>query len=86
MRSNLKAGLRTLTVLSQSLYQSQSSKRSRRELRLQVAWSTVSSHQAVPFELKNGDVVQRDIAHVLQFETFRLPWHDEAKRRSGNAE
>ena len=51
-----------------------------RELRLEIVWCTVSSHDAARYVLRPGDVTQRDAAHVIQFQAFRQPGVDEHKR------
>ena len=69
-------------VLAEGFYASSHAKKDTRDLRVQIVWSTVSHHEATPYLLRPGDVVQRDAAHVLQFEVFRCRWTDEHKRKS----
>jgi hypothetical protein len=51
-----------------------------RRLRLEVVWSTVSCDEAGAFVLKAEDTIERDEATLNEYEVFRIPWRDEAKR------
>jgi hypothetical protein len=68
------------TVAAHVVAEAHYTKKGVRELRLEIVWCTVSSHDAAPYVLRPGDVTQRDAAHVIQFQTFRQPWVDEHKR------
>ena len=73
-------------VIAESFYAVAHSKKDMRELRVEIVWCTVSNHEAAPYLLRPGDVVQRDAAHVLQFEVFRCTWTEEHKRKSHQQE
>ena len=68
------------TVAAHVVAEAHYTKKGVRELRLEIVWCTVSSHDAARYVLRPGDVTQRDAAHVIQFQTFRQPWVDEHKR------
>jgi hypothetical protein len=53
-----------------------------RRLWLEVLWQQASNDACKPFELKPGDIVERKICHLEQFEVFRCRWREENKRRS----
>ena len=58
----------------------------RRDLRLEVIWSTVSTKEAVAHVLTKETLIEREQARIFQFETFRMLWHEEARRLSARAE
>lgn len=58
----------------------------RRDLRLEVIWSTVSTKEAVPHILNKETLVEREQARIFQFETFRVLWHEENRRLGARAE
>ena len=68
------------TVAAHVVAEAHYTKKGVRELRLEIVWCTVSSHDAARYVLRPGDVTQRDAAHVIQFQAFRQPWVDEHKR------
>ena len=53
---------------------------SRRMLRLEVIWTTVSSEEASDHILRKDAIIQLDEEQVFEFETFRVPWVEEESR------
>merc|ERR1719263_1143910 len=53
---------------------------SRRMLRLEVIWSTVSTEEALDHVLRKDAIVQMDEEQVFEFETFRVSWEEEGER------
>jgi hypothetical protein len=51
-----------------------------RRLWLEVIWQQASTDACKPFELKAGDIIERRVAHLEQFEVLRCRWREEAKR------
>jgi hypothetical protein len=51
-----------------------------RSLWLEVLWQRSSTDACKPFELKAGEVVERTQAVLEEYEVYRVPWRDEAKR------
>lgn len=54
--------------------------RAQRRLWLEVIWQQASTDACKPFELKAGDIVERKVAHLEQFEVLRCRWREETKR------
>ena len=52
-----------------------------RTLWLEVVWQRGSSEACKPFELKMGEVLERQQIHLEQFEVFRAEWKQEKLRR-----
>lgn len=55
--------------------------RAQRRIWLEVVWQQTSSDACKPFELKTGDIIERKVAQLEQYEVFRCRWREEAKRR-----
>ena len=53
---------------------------SRRMLRLEVIWSTVSTEEACDHVLRRDAIIQMDEEQIFEFETFRVPWAEEEAR------
>jgi hypothetical protein len=53
-----------------------------RRLWLEVMWQKSSNEACKRYELKPGSVIERQQAHLEQFEVFRCPWKNESRRRS----
>lgn len=53
-----------------------------RKLWLQVIWCRSSNEACREHDIKAGTVINRTQIHLEQYETFRLPWDQEGKRRS----
>jgi hypothetical protein len=52
-----------------------------RSLWLEVVWQKSSNDACKPYDLKAGDVIERNQAHLEQFEVFRTKWKQEGMRR-----
>ena len=46
----------------------------------------MSTKEAVAHVLTRETLIEREQARVFQFETFRMLWHEEARRLSARAE
>jgi hypothetical protein len=53
-----------------------------RHLWLEVVWQRSSNDASKKYEVKVGEVLQREQAHLEQFEVFRCKWKQEEKRKS----
>ena len=51
-----------------------------RFLWLEVLWQRASTEACKPFELKQGEVIERSQAVLEEYEVYRVPWRVEAKR------
>lgn len=51
-----------------------------RHVWLEVIWQRASSEACKPFELKSGEVIERSQSVLEEYEVYRKPWKDEAKR------
>lgn len=54
--------------------------RARRTLWLEVVWQQASSEACKPFDLKPGDIIERRVAQLEQFEVYRSRWREETRR------
>jgi len=52
-----------------------------RSLWLEVIWQKSSNDACKPYDLKAGDVIERNQAHLEQFEVFRTKWKQEGMRK-----
>jgi hypothetical protein len=52
-----------------------------RKLWLQVIWCRSTYEVCKEFDIKPGTVINRTQIHLEQYETYRLPWEQEGKRR-----
>jgi hypothetical protein len=71
-------------ILSEQGVQPQDSKRvgKLRKLWLEVVWQRSSSEACKPFEVRPGEVLERQVGHLEQFEVFRVKWKQEEARTS----
>lgn len=53
-----------------------------RHLWLQIVWQQTSNEETKAYELKVGDVMEREMSTLQTFEIYRKPWRDEANRKS----
>jgi hypothetical protein len=69
-------------ILSEQGVQPQDSKRvgKLRKLWLEVVWQRSSSEACKPFEVRPGEVLERQVGHLEQFEVFRVKWKQEEAR------
>jgi hypothetical protein len=55
----------------------------RRRLGLEVIWQRATPKEACkPYDLKAGQVVEKQQSHLEQFEVFRCAWAEENKRKA----
>ena len=53
----------------------------RRRLGLEIIWQRASPKEAcAPYDYKRGEVVEKRLSHLEQFEVFRCEWIEEGKR------
>jgi len=58
----------------------------RRDLRLEVIWSTVSTKEAVAHILNKETLIEREQARIFLYECFRCLWVEENRRLGARAE
>ena len=53
----------------------------RRRVGLEVIWQRASPRDAcAPYDYKRGEVIEKRLSHLEQFEVFRCEWIEEGKR------